>query len=522
MISLDAPQAWGRFVRDTKGTVLAWTALLLPVILGAATLATDIGRMYSLQTQLQNAADAAALAGAAELNGRPDSIARANAAIAAFANNDQFFAAAGRAEVALGAPRFLTGVPATDAAPLTAFTTDPLRARFIEITATPTRMTFVFPLLAGLREANAQATAVAGRQEVACAYTPMFLCNPYEGQATTFEMATNSELERRRQYRLRIGGGQWGPGNYGFLEPRSGNGTNGIRTDIATGTPTQCFTVNGAEVNTGLRTAVNDGFNVRFDIYDGPMNSRRSDPAYRPARNATKGFTYSGGNACNASSSYNPNLQPNAQTTATNAMPLPRDTAFSNLGATGVQSRGNGTWDFVRYLQRNHNRTAGGPPSTVTINNSVTGADVTYTINYATGTVLPAGQLPSRYDVYRWESDNNRIPNSGGYNIVNASGPNTARIGTNERGAAGCFSGTPGGIERRIMYVAVINCTANQADLVGSSGAPIPVLAYARMFLTEPAERSGPNSDIIIAELAGVEEPSAGSDIIRAEVQLVR
>jgi len=60
-----------RFIRfrDKEGIMLVWLALfLLPLLLFFAGLAIDIAYMYNVKTQLQVAADAAALAGAANLN----------------------------------------------------------------------------------------------------------------------------------------------------------------------------------------------------------------------------------------------------------------------------------------------------------------------------------------------------------------------------------------------------------------------------------------------------------------------
>src|SRR5579862_466523 len=66
---------------DCDGAIIPYLALMLAVIIGLSALAMDGSRLMSLQTQLQNGADALALAGAAELDRRPDSIIRAQAAI---------------------------------------------------------------------------------------------------------------------------------------------------------------------------------------------------------------------------------------------------------------------------------------------------------------------------------------------------------------------------------------------------------------------------------------------------------
>lgn len=54
--------------KNNRGIAVIYIALLLVVLLAFAGLAIDIGYMYVAKTQLQNAADAAALAGASRLN----------------------------------------------------------------------------------------------------------------------------------------------------------------------------------------------------------------------------------------------------------------------------------------------------------------------------------------------------------------------------------------------------------------------------------------------------------------------
>ena len=58
------PRRWRSFLVDQDGAIGIVIALLLPVLLGFAGLAIDIGHLYVVNTQLKNAADAGALAGA--------------------------------------------------------------------------------------------------------------------------------------------------------------------------------------------------------------------------------------------------------------------------------------------------------------------------------------------------------------------------------------------------------------------------------------------------------------------------
>src|SRR3712207_9463632 len=80
-----------RFRRETRGAIILPLALALPVLFGVGMLAIDGGRYFNLQTSLQSGADALALAAAAELDGKSDSIVRANRAIDTLVTNDQRF-----------------------------------------------------------------------------------------------------------------------------------------------------------------------------------------------------------------------------------------------------------------------------------------------------------------------------------------------------------------------------------------------------------------------------------------------
>src|SRR5450759_5938066 len=72
------------FWSDTDGIILPYVTVMLVVIIGVSVLALDGARFMYLQTQLQNGADALALAAAAELDRTPTAIERALNAIGKF------------------------------------------------------------------------------------------------------------------------------------------------------------------------------------------------------------------------------------------------------------------------------------------------------------------------------------------------------------------------------------------------------------------------------------------------------
>ena len=116
----------------------------------------------------------------------------------------------------------------------------------------------------------------------------MYVCNPWEPIGNTnYEAATQlifdndpvdpNALEHRTMMRLRMDPGNSNqPGNYGFLASPLTNGFNAVRNSIAKVRPDGCFRKRGVTTQTGFGgEGIAHGFNVRFDMYDGSMNSNQ-------------------------------------------------------------------------------------------------------------------------------------------------------------------------------------------------------------------------------------------------------
>src|SRR5436309_15449491 len=102
------------FWRDTSGVILPYVTVLLVVLVGFSVLALDGARYMSLQTQLQNGADALALAGAAELDRLPDSETRAVNAVNNLLANRPLFGARAGANVRVSRIELYSQLPASD------------------------------------------------------------------------------------------------------------------------------------------------------------------------------------------------------------------------------------------------------------------------------------------------------------------------------------------------------------------------------------------------------------------------
>jgi hypothetical protein len=188
--------------------------LLILVIIPLVLLAVDGARYQSLQTQMQAAADAAALAGAAELNGQPGAMSRATDAINNYLSN--YLSGMGTTNrVQFSAPAYYSALPPADQLPSngTPANTDD-EAHFVLVTATPVTV----PILLPRGSFSAGARAVAGMYEDICRSPPIYICNPWEGTGTDVSTALSSLSERRKQLQL-VNNGTTSPGSFGWLVP---------------------------------------------------------------------------------------------------------------------------------------------------------------------------------------------------------------------------------------------------------------------------------------------------------------
>jgi len=177
--------------RREEGAVALILAAVLAGLIGTTALVFDLGRAWNLDTELQDAVDAAAIAGASQLDGAPGARARAvQAAVGALARNGQIFADASGPGVVgydTGFPcagngcamtngnfRFLANLaPRADALSDT-------EARFVEVRATGT-LRFAFARLLGAASGAApRAGAVASWDRFACGRAVVLIANPDE------------------------------------------------------------------------------------------------------------------------------------------------------------------------------------------------------------------------------------------------------------------------------------------------------------------------------------------------------
>ena len=260
-----------------RGSILATSAIGMLAVLLAVGLGIDISRFYLSKGELQNAADAAALAGVSGLNGGTPGITEAaNRAVAAMNKYD--FNKTGvtfpRANVLFAVN--LNGPYMSESSAALS----PTNIRFVRVTtpASPVPVSFASFVLGSSKDLSATATAgYSVPLNVICPWLPAFVLD-YEDDPIT----------EGRTYTFRLSPGDAiSPGNYQLLAPVQSGGS-GDREGMANGV-NWCVSV-GTEVQTkpGVTSgAIRQGINTRFDIYAAGMDPLLSPPDTNIAENIT-------------------------------------------------------------------------------------------------------------------------------------------------------------------------------------------------------------------------------------------
>jgi hypothetical protein len=459
-----------RFLQDQSGAVAALTGVALVGLVAIGGLAYDVSRAYALRAELESAVDAAALAGASQLDGssrghgpRPDRR-HGQRPWATWSATARPWPTPSRPMSRSGPATSPSSAPAT---PDVLAATSDANASFIRISLTPRSLGLVFGALTGVGGFNATARAVAGYGTAICKVPPLLLCNPNEATSLTFD--GDAYIGKSVLLTPPPGGnGAWGPGNFGFLSV--GSGAADVKNAMGRSPPlTECFGAT-AQTQPGNIASADDWFNVRFDIYNASAGGNKNDPLFLPAMNTMIGAkTAAGNSACSPSVSAPSN-------SCASAAALASGTGFPlDCGQTGVL--GSGVWNAAQYFATNH---SGINPSTYT---PQVPAGSTGTGWAAFGPAPAAGGTsPTRYQVYKWELamlDGSIAKPAGAF-----SDSQTATSGSHDYAAPQCNkTGAQVAPDRRTISAVIANCHADNVH--GSS--TVHIIAYVDLFLTAPA-----------------------------------
>jgi len=258
----------GRLARNDKGGVAVFSGFFVVLALGAGALVLDVGRMSVLRSQMQDRADAGAMAGAAQLDSRAGAQVRATT-IATAAMSQTSAITSSVSELGVASVTFYSEI-----SPGLVLATGDEDSKYIEIGLDPKNVDYLLePLLvtaSGTHSQTLNATATAGVEPFICHAPPLMICDPGETDSTQdLSLAANVG----RQIALKpppSGGSAWAPGNYGLLALPDGSiGANDLEAALAAIQPADCY---GLDVGTapGVKTnKVQNGINARFDVVGG-------------------------------------------------------------------------------------------------------------------------------------------------------------------------------------------------------------------------------------------------------------
>jgi Flp pilus assembly protein TadG len=447
-----------RLWRDEDGQILIMFTVMLPVLLGFVGLALEANRFMMSHSELQNLADAAALAGANQLDGTANSIANARQAALDFSNNNRVSWAD---ELASGTYR-IDAPKVYDNINDTVESTTPAKARYVKVT---TKSASIFPMFLVAAKAISPlavtATAMAESTFVACNVQPLMLCNP--NGAGDFTPSGGDIYGFTQQGST----GGMSPGVFSLLDPptQTNSSAPDIKNNLAATNPPFCYLNNMSPRTGDPASAIAQGINVRFDMQpNGGLKGLDGTPDKIVIKGAAPNQCLSQiGNGANA---------------VTVADEMPINTGTTQQGST----RTGGTFDIASANQywKDHHGT----------NNNLWPTDAT-------------GKPLSRYQVYQSE-----LTNSGIYTFIpgtEPSGPHCVNSAT-----------WPAKNDRRIISVAVVDCGSPQVH--GNSVDLLTSTSYFDFFIIRPVDQSG----IIWTELVRKMTLQSDGSKLHHIVQLVR
>ena len=479
-----------RLLKAERAAVAPTIGLSLFALIGVGGIAFDYARLAAMDSELQNAADQAALAAASQLDGEANARTRATAAAQNLIENiTRMSNDSGTAPITVPIITFYVD---SGTAPGTVATTD-VDAHFVKVTVGAREAFYALtPVVGAISSGEIDASAYAGVGSAVCKVPPVMMCNPDEGVAgSDFPDTdpTSPGYDIGKGIRLVAGGsgGSWAPGNFGYLETGIGSGANALEEALGANVPPgECLDGDSVTTKPGLSTSVTDAINTRFDIFENGLVNYCDETtgACSPAMNTRKDvvhkeITSAPPSNCGFNTGNDPWILPNAQylpdpTTRISATPtnmgLPRDIchAVSSNGDCANGRIGDGNWDKNLYFSVNH------PTTTASAAAAWAGVSVSSL---------------TRYDVYQWEQAvSGGTASNFSHSVTQGKGNGNGNT-TNYRSysAPQCAAGlAPSETQqdRRVLTVAVVNCTAQG---INGSSKNVGVYKWIEVFLVEPS-----------------------------------
>ena len=496
------------FSADESAAVAPLYALAFIGLIGIGGVGFDYARLMTLDSELQNAADQAALAAATQLDGRAGAMERArDAARLYFANETIIANDGGEHNVSIDDSgfKFYPGSCDPDTIESCTEAEDDEDAAIVRVTVNAREVFYALtPIVGALSSGDVIGDAVAGLRSSVCKIPPLMICNPNEAAGGVFP----SSADRGKGLKLEAGGGgAWTPGNYGYLD--FGGGAKDLAEALGANSSLEdCISLDDLSTKTGNNASVTKALNTRFDVYENGLTSycAAGTGNCSPAMNTRKDLVHpafgAGTNNCAFQNGNDPWDLPTdpylgISTPVPKNMGLPRDIchAASSAGSCSGGRFGNGSWDRDLYFSVNHN-----------------GTSATAAQTWAGRSTL--AEL-SRYDVYRWELATSGMLGDRVAETRQKLNPQGKPVGqpTTYYSYSGpkCASGKPETSvqkDRRVLTVAVVNCTANN---IGGHSDINNIEDWVDVFLVEPSvARTYTSADQIYVEIIGTAEKPLG------------
>ncbi len=513
--------------RRQRGAILVLTILFLMILLAVAALVIDVGRLYVLRTQMQNAADSAALAAAYELNGKDGARQRAVKAATQMLSHEGPFSTSDDKDLLTHLQSYYDPAnPENSAFVFYSWIGSELDPDPADIPCTPTNgkclatsdddahyvRVVLDPLLTAevgdygvdfyfapsmalffagdpITQGTTTVSALAGAGgPIFCKYPPLFMC-AYDEGAGYPGIGVGEEIALR----VPAANTAWGPGNIGYLDVEED-----IEIELDDGSKTRL------EKNKDAMAAALGNEFIRKECDEAIVSTLTGvdQQKTRKAFNTRFGLYQGNDGFDNAKGEFPP---------APNAIDYPRDDTF-------VERKGNG-WNITECLTPSG---CGGESRPETFNR-----DHYILYNHQNGDPNNTNPVPSlgtesmpdgsRYSLYQWELSDGGIlhrPQLGNVPDLALDQRDCDEViqGGQEPGSKYCWlhSGEPidgdpdlGTAERRILRVAVIKCTqyniqGNTPDINLNPQGEFP---FHKFFLTQHAQ--DPSNAEFLAEYIG-------------------
>ncbi|MEJ1355209.1 MAG: Tad domain-containing protein [Candidatus Sedimenticola sp. (ex Thyasira tokunagai)] len=514
-----------RLKSKQQGVILVMSAIFIVLLVGIGSFAADLGRLFVLRTQMQNAVDAAALAAAMELDGQAGAQDRAMARARELLTFESSYTNDERTLLSLdhlpdSAFTFYCSIGSkNEPDPASCSGTvedskihvidddDDSGAHYVAIDLELREIDlYMLPALSAMgietpATAGVSAYALAGRHFYICEFPPLMICDP--AGSTPWGDSSHPIQPGRQVILKKQVGNQWAPGNFGFLVPSTVAGYSGnqaLGAALADASSQGC-SYPFVSTNPGNKAQwPRLGINTRFGLY--------------------KGGTFS------------------EFTPSPNVVDYPRD---DNLNDDEDKIFGLGVWNDSGESEAADPPDPGLRPSELSRNDYYDG----YHALYGLGLTPPPGldlavhnnSTTSRWGFYQWElgsdgsDDWQEQPVTIPYHrpVLHSSLESTlhddekACAGANWfnkdckviDGATGADTTRP---DRRIMTVAVVKC-----EELGIHGAEVgvPVSRFSHFFLTEHIlPPGGGNEDKVNIYAEYIDDASGLDTNYHVEVQL--